>query len=107
MSVSNDFQPYHRHPSQGTQVYEEVPPDQPLDDAVGRPMVHTSGFKHTTGEAVYTDDIPKYQGIYDNIVYCIGQELQLALVLSTKACANIVYCIGSSVCPCIEYQSLC
>ncbi len=56
------FHSQHRHPSQGTQVYEEVPPDQPLDDAVGRPLVHTSGIKHTTGEAVYIDDMPKYQG---------------------------------------------
>ena len=41
--------------------------------------MHVSAYKQATGEAVYCDDIPHVSG-----------ELYLALVLSTKAHANIV-----------------
>ncbi|XP_077989770.1 xanthine dehydrogenase/oxidase-like [Glandiceps talaboti] len=61
-----------------TQMYQEVAPGQPVDDAVGRPMVHSSAFKQATGEARYCDDIPPIQG-----------ELYLAMVTSTKAHAEI------------------
>uniref|UniRef100_A0A8R1DVT0 FAD-binding PCMH-type domain-containing protein n=2 Tax=Caenorhabditis japonica TaxID=281687 RepID=A0A8R1DVT0_CAEJA len=40
-----------------TQVYQEVNDKQKYDDPVGRPLKHVSGDKHTTGEAVYCDDI--------------------------------------------------
>lgn len=46
---------------------------------IGRPMVHISAYKQATGEAVYCDDTPR-----------ISDELYLALVLSTKAHANII-----------------
>ncbi|CAD6190780.1 unnamed protein product [Caenorhabditis auriculariae] len=41
-----------------TQVYQEVDESQPAEDPVGRPLKHASGDRHTTGEAVYCDDIP-------------------------------------------------
>ncbi|KAH7730148.1 hypothetical protein AAVH_02640 [Aphelenchoides avenae] len=40
-----------------TQVFTDVPTEQHPHDPVGRPMMHQSGPKHTTGEAVYCDDI--------------------------------------------------
>ncbi|XP_078618398.1 xanthine dehydrogenase/oxidase-like [Branchiostoma floridae x Branchiostoma japonicum] len=70
---------YHREPSQGTQIYQEVPKGQARDDAVGRPIMHLSALKQATGEAVYTDDMPHIQG-----------ELYLGLVISKKAHAKIV-----------------
>ncbi|KAK6039753.1 aldehyde oxidase and xanthine dehydrogenase, a/b hammerhead domain protein [Cooperia oncophora] len=41
-----------------TQLYQEVPADQPLHDPVGRAIPHVSGKKHVTGEAIYCDDVP-------------------------------------------------
>lgn len=41
--------------------------------------MHSSGYKQATGEAIYIDDMPKYEN-----------ELYLALVLSTKAHAKII-----------------
>ncbi|EFO88374.1 hypothetical protein CRE_11402 [Caenorhabditis remanei] len=40
-----------------TQLYQEVNANQPAHDPLGRPIKHVSGDKHTTGEAVYVDDI--------------------------------------------------
>lgn len=40
------------------QLFELVPKDQPELDPVGRPLAHVSGVKHTTGEAIYCDDLP-------------------------------------------------
>ena len=47
--------------------------------AVGKPMVHASGKLHATGEAVYCDDITKFEN-----------ELYLGLVLSQKTHAKIL-----------------
>eukprot|EP00794_Sanderia_malayensis_P018318 gene18318-biopygen12265 len=47
--------------------------------AVGAPLVHTSSLLQATGEAVYCDDMPKFEN-----------ELYLAFVLSTKAHAYIL-----------------
>jgi len=41
--------------------------------------VHTSAFKQATGEAIYCDDMPKFE-----------KELYLSLVLSTRAHAKIL-----------------
>ena len=49
---------FHRDPSRSSQVFEEVPEEQVVDDPVGRPIPHTSAIKQATGEAVYVDDIP-------------------------------------------------
>ncbi|XP_013399614.1 xanthine dehydrogenase/oxidase-like [Lingula anatina] len=70
---------FHRDPSRSTQVYEDVPDDQSLDDAVGRPMPTMSSVQQTTGEAQYYDDMP-----------CADGELFLTLVTSTKAHAKIL-----------------
>uniref|UniRef100_A0A8C3L2F9 FAD-binding PCMH-type domain-containing protein n=1 Tax=Chrysolophus pictus TaxID=9089 RepID=A0A8C3L2F9_CHRPC len=66
---------------QGVQVYQvrfDVDPGQSPQDPVGRPVMHQSGIKHTTGEAVYIDDIRPVDG-----------ELSLAVVTSVKAHAKI------------------
>lgn len=56
-----------------------VDPYQPLQDPVGHPVMHQSAIKHTTGEAVFVDDMPP-----------ISQELFLAVVTSTRAHAKIM-----------------
>ncbi|XP_013414652.1 xanthine dehydrogenase/oxidase-like [Lingula anatina] len=64
--------------TKSTQVFEEVSVDQPLDDAVGRPLPHMACMQHATGEAQFTDDMPRAEG-----------ELYLALVTSTRSHATI------------------
>ena len=51
----------HYEPCEGSQVFEMLDPGQQKTDLVGRPIVHMSGLKQATGEAVYLDDIPKYE----------------------------------------------
>ncbi|THH12808.1 hypothetical protein EW146_g7346 [Bondarzewia mesenterica] len=53
--------------------------DPYAQDIVGRQIPHLSGLKHTTGEAVYTDDMPR-----------VGNEGYGALVISDKAHARLV-----------------
>ncbi|XP_015770301.1 PREDICTED: xanthine dehydrogenase/oxidase-like [Acropora digitifera] len=60
-------------------LIQEVPPDQSLEDVVGRPLPHLAATKQATGEAAYCDDIPKYAG-----------ELYAGIVFSKKAHANIL-----------------
>lgn len=69
----------HYEPTQGSQVFEKMDPGQLKTDLVGRPIVHMSGLKQATGEAIYLDDIPKCEG-----------ELRLAFVMSTKAHARLI-----------------
>uniref|UniRef100_A0A2K6CJH7 FAD-binding PCMH-type domain-containing protein n=1 Tax=Macaca nemestrina TaxID=9545 RepID=A0A2K6CJH7_MACNE len=64
---------------QGIQMFQCVDPHQPPQDPVGHPVMHQSAIKHTTGEAVYIDDMP-----------CIDQELFLAPITSTRAHAKII-----------------
>ncbi|KAM6200351.1 aldehyde oxidase 2-like [Sarcoramphus papa] len=64
---------------QGVQIYQDVDPRQSPQDPVGRPIMHQSGIKHATGEAVYIDDIHPVDG-----------ELSLAVVTSIKAHAKII-----------------
>uniref|UniRef100_A0A8C0W0X1 aldehyde oxidase n=1 Tax=Castor canadensis TaxID=51338 RepID=A0A8C0W0X1_CASCN len=64
---------------QGVQTYQRVDSHQPLQDPVGRPIMHLSGLKHATGEAIFCDDIPK-----------VDKELSMALVTSTRAHAKII-----------------
>lgn len=47
-------------------------------DTVGLPTVHVSAFKQATGEAIYVDDMPKFEN-----------EVYMALVTSSKSHANI------------------
>ncbi|XP_069839456.1 aldehyde oxidase-like isoform X2 [Dendropsophus ebraccatus] len=66
-------------PSKHIQTYQNVPEDQPDHDPVGRPIMHMSGIKQATGEAIYTDDMPPVEG-----------ELYVRFVTSSRAHANIV-----------------
>ncbi|XP_012866062.1 PREDICTED: aldehyde oxidase [Dipodomys ordii] len=59
--------------------YPNVNPRQLPQDPIGRPMMHLSGIKHATGEAVYCDDMP-----------AVDQELFLMFVTSSRAHAKIV-----------------
>lgn len=70
---------FHTLEPKSTQFFEKVPEGQENTDPVGRPQVHASAFKQATGEAIYCDDMPKWEN-----------ELYLALVLSTKAHAKIL-----------------
>lgn len=63
----------------GIQMFQCVDPHQPQQDLVGHPIMHQSAIKHTTGEAVYIDDIPP-----------IAEELFLAPVTSSRAHAKII-----------------
>ncbi|XP_069471536.1 aldehyde oxidase [Ambystoma mexicanum] len=69
----------HRQTLQSLHAYQDVSLDQPSDDPVGRPIVHQSGIKQATGEAVYVDDMPAVDG-----------ELFLAFVTSSRAHAKIL-----------------
>uniref|UniRef100_A0A663DUL7 Aldehyde oxidase 1 n=2 Tax=Aquila chrysaetos chrysaetos TaxID=223781 RepID=A0A663DUL7_AQUCH len=64
---------------QSIQIYQDIKPSQSPQDPVGRPIMHQSGIKHATGEAVYIDDLPSVDG-----------ELFLAVVTSSRAHAKIV-----------------
>lgn len=70
---------FHTLDPKNAQFYEKVPEQQASHDPVGRPNVHLSAYKQTTGEAIYIDDMPKWKN-----------ELYLALVLSTRAHAKIL-----------------
>ncbi|XP_074858018.1 aldehyde oxidase 2-like isoform X2 [Carettochelys insculpta] len=70
---------FHCETPQGVQTYEDVDPAQSLQDPVGRPIMHQSGVKHATGEAVYCNDIR-----------AVDEELFLAVVTSSRAHAKIV-----------------
>uniref|UniRef100_H2YN14 Xanthine dehydrogenase/oxidase n=1 Tax=Ciona savignyi TaxID=51511 RepID=H2YN14_CIOSA len=66
------------HVSPSTQTWEEVPENQPKDDSVGRPLPHSSGQLHVTGEAKYIDDITPH-----------ADELYMCLVTSTRCHAYV------------------
>ena len=52
-------------------------------DAVGRPLPHLSAQKHTTGEAVYVDDMPFYRGLSIitsfGVIICHGTDYKIGL----------------------------
>lgn len=62
-----------------TQMFYDVPENQANHDPVGRPIMHASGEKHVTGEAMYAADLQ-----YLNMVY-------MAYVLSPVAMGRIDY----------------
>ncbi|CAG5134311.1 unnamed protein product, partial [Candidula unifasciata] len=64
----------------GSQVYHPPTASQASHSPVGRPIVHKSAFKQTTGEATYVDDIPVTEG-----------ELFAGFVMSPTAHANILH----------------
>ncbi|XP_006889138.1 PREDICTED: aldehyde oxidase-like [Elephantulus edwardii] len=59
--------------------YQSVDPQQLPQDTIGHPIMHLSGIKHATGEAIYCDDMP-----------AVDRELFLTFVTSSKAHAKIV-----------------
>ncbi|XP_075687633.1 aldehyde oxidase-like [Rhinoderma darwinii] len=64
---------------QSIQKYQDNTAHQPIQDAVGRPIMHHSAMMQVSGEAVYCDDMPVMDG-----------ELFLALVTSSRAHAKII-----------------
>ncbi|XP_037379696.1 aldehyde oxidase [Talpa occidentalis] len=60
-------------------MYQKIDPKQLTQDPIGHPIMHLSGIKHATGEAVYCDDMP-----------AVDQELFLTFVTSSRAHAKIV-----------------
>ncbi|XP_053162879.1 xanthine dehydrogenase/oxidase isoform X2 [Hemicordylus capensis] len=70
---------FHKDPVNNVQLFQEVPAGQSIEDMVGRPLVHLSAAKQASGEAIYCDDIPRYEN-----------ELYLTLVTSTKAHAKLI-----------------
>ncbi|KAM7104170.1 aldehyde oxidase [Molossus nigricans] len=69
----------HSRHHRSTLKYQNVDPKQLLQDPVGHPIMHLSGVKHATGEAIYCDDMP-----------AVDRELFLAFVTSSRAHAKIV-----------------
>uniref|UniRef100_A0A8C6RKC1 aldehyde oxidase n=1 Tax=Nannospalax galili TaxID=1026970 RepID=A0A8C6RKC1_NANGA len=61
------------------QSFEGVDPQQSLQDPVRCPIMHQSGIKHSTGEAVFCDDMP-----------VLAEELFLAVVTSNRPHARII-----------------
>ncbi|KAI0235300.1 Xanthine dehydrogenase/oxidase [Lamellibrachia satsuma] len=70
---------HEREASHGSQVFEEVESGHQQIDPVGRSLPHLAATQQATGEAVYIDDIRPYAG-----------ELSLALVVSSKAHAQLI-----------------
>uniref|UniRef100_A0A4X2KTX9 FAD-binding PCMH-type domain-containing protein n=1 Tax=Vombatus ursinus TaxID=29139 RepID=A0A4X2KTX9_VOMUR len=74
-SVLEDFHCKHYE----TVLRYQVNTKQFPQDPIGRPIMHQSGIKHATGEAIYCDDMPAHD-----------QELFLAFVTSSRPHAKIV-----------------
>ncbi|NP_001289031.1 aldehyde oxidase 1 [Papio anubis] len=62
-----------------TLKYQHMGPKQHPEDPIGHPIMHLSGVKHATGEAIYCDDMPP-----------VDQELFLTFVTSSRAHAKIM-----------------
>lgn len=73
--LKNLAAPFHRPPARSVQGFEKV---EDSSGPVGQPMMHLSAPLQASGEAHYTDDIPKLEG-----------ELYAGLVTSTHAHAKI------------------
>nr|DAA64418.1 TPA_inf: aldehyde oxidase 1 [Procavia capensis] len=73
------FADLHSTCHQSVLKYQNVNPKQPPQDAIGHPIMHLSGIKHATGEAIYCDDMP-----------VVDQELFLTFVTSSRAHAKII-----------------
>ncbi|XP_027445411.1 aldehyde oxidase isoform X1 [Zalophus californianus] len=59
--------------------YQSPDSKQLPQDPIGHPIMHLSGIKHATGEAIYCDDMPT-----------VDRELFLSFVTSSRAHAKIV-----------------
>nr|KAF6329459.1 xanthine dehydrogenase [Pipistrellus kuhlii] len=69
---------FQKDPPANVQLFQEVPKGQSEEDMVGRPLPHLASAMQASGEAMYCDDIPRYEN-----------ELTLRLVTSTQAHAKI------------------
>uniref|UniRef100_A0A673TAA5 FAD-binding PCMH-type domain-containing protein n=1 Tax=Suricata suricatta TaxID=37032 RepID=A0A673TAA5_SURSU len=69
---------FQKDPPANVQLFQEVPKGQSEEDMVGRSLPHLAAAMQASGEAVYCDDIPRYEN-----------ELSLRLVTSTQAHAKI------------------
>uniref|UniRef100_A0A2K5J9B5 Xanthine dehydrogenase/oxidase n=1 Tax=Colobus angolensis palliatus TaxID=336983 RepID=A0A2K5J9B5_COLAP len=69
---------FQKDPPANVHLFQEVPKGQSEEDMVGRPLPHLAANMQASGEAVYCDDIPRYEN-----------ELSLRLVTSTRAHAKI------------------
>jgi xanthine dehydrogenase/oxidase len=78
-SFKSAIKVYHRGVPKSSQISQIVPTGQPDYDLVGKPIPHLSGMKQASGEAVYVDDMPKFEN-----------ELYLALVFSSRAHAKLI-----------------
>lgn len=70
--------PFHRPTAKSVQGFQRVSQEQNSNNHVGRPLMHLSAPLQASGEARYTDDIPRQEG-----------ELYAGLVMSTHAHAKI------------------
>ena len=73
--LKNLAAPFHRPPARSVQGFQRM---EDSGGPVGQPMMHLSAPLQASGEAHYTDDIPKQEG-----------ELYAGLVISTHAHAKI------------------
>lgn len=78
---------------QSTQIFEEASSGSLKNSPVGRPMMHLSGKKHTTGEAIFSGDLVN-SGL--SVVcrsardtHSVADCLHMAFVLSTETCGAI------------------
>lgn len=61
-------------------IKQKVDPKQLPQDPVGHLLMHLSGIKHATGEAIYCDDMP-----------AMDRELFLAFVTSSTNINNCLF----------------
>ncbi|XP_056392196.1 aldehyde oxidase-like isoform X2 [Hyla sarda] len=61
------------------QKYQDITAHQPIQDAVGRPIMHHTAMMQVSGEAIYCDDMSVLEG-----------ELFLAFLTSSRAHAKIL-----------------
>ncbi|XP_021345076.1 xanthine dehydrogenase/oxidase-like isoform X2 [Mizuhopecten yessoensis] len=66
-------------PCEGQQVYQAPSPGQPAQDAVGRPIPLVAAPALVTGQAMFLDDMPRFEN-----------ELYVQPILSTRAHARIL-----------------
>ncbi|XP_006812474.1 xanthine dehydrogenase/oxidase-like [Saccoglossus kowalevskii] len=78
-SYKSALTPLEMLPYSSTQMFQDVPSGQSVDDPVGRPIMNESSLQLATGEAIFLDDITLEEG-----------ELHFALVTSKRAHAKII-----------------
>uniref|UniRef100_A0A8C8VRY5 xanthine dehydrogenase n=1 Tax=Peromyscus maniculatus bairdii TaxID=230844 RepID=A0A8C8VRY5_PERMB len=85
-----------------TLTHQSVDPKQLPQDPIGRPIMHLSGIKHATGEAIYCDDMPAA----DPELFLAFVTMSLSLLRRfSPQCLTLpcqwkaaVHCVGQLVC---------